>query len=119
VGEDLWSLPVQAAGCAVGELQGFAVEAQDGPVGTVARGAIDAGRSYLVVSLDPALGVAKAMLPAGIVEHVDRLRALVRIGCSRFELAGARFKSDRVRDGAYRAELAIHYSARPAARPAG
>jgi len=116
VGEDLWSLPVQAAGCAVGELRGFAVEAPDGPVGTVAHGVLDAGRSYLIVSLDPALGVAKTMLPAGIVESVDPLRALVRIGCSRSELAAApRFESDRVRDGAYRAELAIHYSARPAA----
>jgi hypothetical protein len=116
VAEDLWSLPVQAAGCGVDELRGFAVEAKDGPVGTVARGAVEAGRSYLIVSLDRALGVTKVMLPAGIVVHVDSGKSLVRIGCSRTELAGApRFESDRVRDGAYRAELAIHYSARPAA----
>jgi hypothetical protein len=116
VSEDLWSLSVQAAGCALGELRGFLVEAQDGPAGTVARGVLDAAGSYLVVSLDPALGVAKAILPAGMVEHVDPRRGLVRIGCSRCELAGARFENDRVRDGAYRAELAIHYSAGPAAQ---
>ena len=89
MGEDLWSLPVQAGGCTVGELRGFAVEAEDGPAGTVAHGVLDAGRSYLIVSLDPALGVAKTMLPAGIVESVDPLRALVRVGCSRLELAAA------------------------------
>jgi len=115
MGGDLWSLPVRAAGRKVGELCGFTVEGRDGPVGTVTRGDSDRGHSYLIVSLDPALGRAKAMLPAGIVERVDTAAAVVRVACSRAQLAAApRFESDRIRDAAYRTELTLHYAARPA-----
>jgi hypothetical protein len=116
VGNDLWSLPVRAAGCVLSELRGFVVEAQDGPVGTVLDCGGDAGQAYLIVALDPALGPAKAMLPAGLLERVDARRAAVRIACSRSQLAGApRLESDRLRDGAYRAELTMHYAACAAA----
>jgi hypothetical protein len=114
---DLWSLPAGAARCGVAEMRGFAVEATDGLIGTVASGGIDAGRSYLIVSIHPTLGVTTAMLPAGIVDRVDMRRAVVALGCSSEEVVAApRFEGDRYRDAAYHAELGIPYAPRP---PAG
>jgi hypothetical protein len=110
--DDLWSFPALAARCGVDAMTGFAVQAQDGPIGTVTHGGVEAGRSYLIVRLDARLGARRAMLPAGVVERVDALAAVVGIGCSSLQVARApRFETDRYRDGAYRAELGLHYSA--------
>ena len=66
----------------VGVLVGYAVEAVDGPVGTIHRGTYDRGR--LVVQS----GGAQVTLPVDAVQRIDHRRRTVYLGVSRASVAG-------------------------------
>jgi 8-oxo-dGTP pyrophosphatase MutT (NUDIX family) len=74
----LWSFP---AGWLMHErdVKGYAVEAADGHVGTVAWASYEPGESYLVVRHRQVRDEAYYVLPAGAVELVDDQRRLVEL----------------------------------------
>ena len=66
---DVWTFPA-----AVGRLDvtGFEVEAADGSIGKVDESINEAGGSYFIVDTGIWIFGKKAILPAGLVERVDR-----------------------------------------------
>ncbi|MFF5228669.1 hypothetical protein [Dactylosporangium sp. NPDC000521] len=66
-----------------GVLVGYAVEAVDGPVGTIDRGTYDTGR--LVVK---ARSGAPVTLPVDAVQRIDHRRQTVYLGVSRASVEG-------------------------------
>ncbi|MFD6360004.1 PRC-barrel domain containing protein [Streptomyces roseolus] len=64
-------------------LVGYAVEATDGGIGKVDRHTEDVDRSYLVVDTGPWILGRKAVLPAGLVDRVDRENGTVHVNCTK------------------------------------
>ena len=69
----------------VGVLVGYAVEAVDGPVGTIHRGTYDTGR--LVVTPDGQCG-EPVTVPVDAVQRIDHRRRTVFLGVSRASVTG-------------------------------
>jgi hypothetical protein len=67
----------------VGVLVGYAVEAVDGPVGTIHRGTYDRGR-LVVLSRDE----MEVTLPVDAVQRIDHRRRTVYLGVSRASVTG-------------------------------
>ena len=92
------------------DLAGFAVEATDGSIGTVARATYDVGSSYVVVDTGPWISGGRLLLPAGIVNRVDRVLRKVHVDRTKDELKGApTFGEDTGTDTEYRARLGAYY----------
>lgn len=53
------------------DLSGMSVEALDGSIGKVDEATNDVGASYIVVNTGPWVFGRKALLPAGVIAHVD------------------------------------------------
>jgi hypothetical protein len=66
---DLWTYPET-----IGRLDvtGFKVEAADGSIGKVDESTNEAGASYLIVDTRVWVFGKKAILPAGLIQRVDR-----------------------------------------------
>jgi hypothetical protein len=110
---DLWNFPTTAANA--DELVGYAVEGTDGAIGTVLKASVEVAKGYLIVSAGRWLAASTVMLPAGVIERIDRARHVVHLARSREEIERApAFEADRYQDGAYRAELGEHYRGRKA-----
>ena len=107
----LWSLSVQLQQYCVTDLRGFTVEGPDGRIGILKTGCAHPGRSYLIVSTYPSLGIATTMLPAGLVDRIDEDRAAVLVGCCRADVVQAPpFDVASPQDDVYRAALEQHYA---------
>jgi hypothetical protein len=107
---ELWRLP-RGVAYRDEELVGFAVRAADGPVGTVIKASAEVGRSYLILKPRPWLDASMVMLPAALIERIDRNLGTIHLATDRVEIAAAPpFAGDRFRDAAYRAELGFHYA---------
>lgn len=107
--DDLWTYPDS-----VGRLDvtGYDVEAVDGDVGSVDETSLDAGTSYLVVDTGRWIFGKKILIPAGMVERVDRDEEKVYIARTKDELAQApEFDQDRYREPGYREQLSAYYAA--------
>jgi hypothetical protein len=107
--EDLWTYPAS-----VGRLDvtGYDVEAVDGDVGSVDETSLDAGTSYLVVDTGRWIFGKKILIPAGMVERVDRDEEKVYVARTKDELAQApEFDQDRYREPGYREQLSAYYAA--------
>jgi hypothetical protein len=66
---DLWTYPEIVGRL---DLTGFEVEAADGSIGKVEESTNEAGASYFVVNTGGWILGKKVILPAGLVERVDR-----------------------------------------------
>ena len=106
----VWCFARGVAACAEAT-GGFAAEATDGFIGTVALARDDEGGGYLIVQGGPWNGGRTVMLPGGVVKRVDRGGRLVLLSCSREQIRSApAYENDRYQDAAYRRELADHYA---------
>ena len=108
---EIWSYPA-----AVGRVDatGYDVEALDGDIGSVDEATLDVGASFLVVDTGGGILGKKVLLPAGLVERVDRDEEKVYVGRTKEEIKGApEFDKDRYRDADYRERIAAYYAARP------
>ena len=102
---DLWTYPA-----AVGRLDvtGFEVEAADGSIGKVDESTNEAGGSYLVVDTGVWIFGKKVILPAGLVERVDRDQEKLYIAPTKDEIKDApEFDDDASED--YRSALNDYY----------
>lgn len=117
----LWSYGPRAEAAAAAErgLEGFAVEADDQPLGTVAVACDERDASFIVLRGGAWNGGRSVMLPAGVVERIDVVARKVLLRCSREQIGHApAFENDRYRDAAFRLELTAYYAAQlPSAFP--
>ncbi len=108
---NMWSYPET-----VGRLDvtGYDVEAVDGEIGTVDRATLDVGASYLVVDTGPWIFGKKTLIPAGLVERVNRDEEKVYVARAKEEIKGApEFDEDRYEDATWRQKIGAYYGATP------
>jgi uncharacterized protein DUF2795 len=92
------------------QLDGFEVRASDGSIGTIDKATYDVGASYIVVDTGPWIFAKRVLLPAGVIQRVERDAGVVHVGRSREEIRSApEFEGGSV-TAAYRDRLGRHYS---------
>ena len=81
------------------DVSGFDVEARDGSIGKVEEVTFDAGESYIVVDTGPWILGKKVLLPAGLIERVDRDDETVYVDRTKDEIKEApEFDKDNYRE---------------------
>jgi hypothetical protein len=109
---DLWTYPETVGRL---DVSGFEVEAVDGSIGKVDEATYDVGESYIVVDTGPWIFGKKVLLPAGIVERVDREEDKVYVDRTKDEIKDApEFDDDAYRDEDYRSSVGEYYGTRTA-----
>jgi hypothetical protein len=92
------------------DLTGYSVEATDGGIGKVDKATSDVGSSYIVVDTGPWIFGTKVMLPAGVIERVDRDDETVYVNRSKDEIKDApEFDDSTYRESGYRDEIGAYY----------
>jgi hypothetical protein len=105
---DLWSYPESVGRL---DLTGFEVQAADGSIGKVDESTNEAGESYLVVNTGVWVLGKKLILPAGLVEGVDRDQEKLYVAPTKDEIKDApEFNDDASED--YRSALSDYYLGR-------
>ena len=107
--EEIWH-PTVLAGSLDG-IEGYALRAADGAIGTITAANSELGRSYLIATGGSWNQGRTVMLPPGVVERIDRDERVVHVRCTREQVRAAPpFENDRYQDRAYRVELGAHYA---------
>jgi hypothetical protein len=105
---DIWTYRQQELTGA--DLTGFGVEALDGGIGKIDEASDEVGAAYVVVDTGPWIFGKKVLLPAGVIDRVDRDEEKVYVGRTKDQIKNApEFDEDRYRDNAYRSGLADYY----------
>jgi hypothetical protein len=107
---DLWRF-ASALESAATQIDGYALEATDGFIGTVGVARSDAAVSYLIALGGPWNGGLTVMIPAGLVKGIDTATRVVRLRGSREQIRNAPpYENDRYQDAAYRSEVSAYYA---------
>jgi hypothetical protein len=107
---DLWTYPESVGRL---DLTGFDVEAADGSIGKVDEATQDVGESYLVVDTGTWIFGKKVLLPAGLVERVDRDEEKIWVDRTKDEIEHApEFDKDAYQGAEYRSAVGGYYGAR-------
>ena len=94
-----------------GSIEGFSVEATDGSIGKIDEATHEVGSSYIVVDTGAWIFGKKVLLPAGMIERVDRTDEQVFVGLTKDEIKSApEFDEMTYRDEAYRSSLGDYYT---------
>jgi hypothetical protein len=110
---DLWTYPESVGRL---DLTGFDVEAVDGSIGKVDEATHDVGESYFVVDTGLWIFGKKVLLPAGLVDRVDRDEEKVYVDRTKDEIESApEFDKDNYREDDYRSAVGGYYGSRKAA----
>jgi len=113
---DLWAYPENVGRL---DLTGYDAEALDGDIGTVDETSLDVGAGYVVIDTGRWIFGKKVVIPAGLVERVDRDDETVFITRTKDEIQSApEFDQDQYRDPTYREKLAAYYAAAATGEPA-
>ncbi len=99
------------------DVTGYDVEARDGRVGSVREATLARDSSYLVVDAGGTwtFGGKATLVPAGLVERIDRDDETVYVSRTREEIEAApEFDDERYRESAYREKVGAYYVAGPA-----
>ena len=95
----------------IGSVEGFSVEAQDGSIGEIDESTIEVGGSYVVVDTGPWIFGKKVLLPAGMIERVDRTDERVFVALTKEQIKNApEFDDVTYRDDEYRSSLGDYYA---------
>jgi hypothetical protein len=108
---ELWAYPES-----VGRLDvtGYDAEALDGDIGTVEETSLAEGAGYLVVDTGRWIFGKKVLIPAGLVERVDRDGETVYLSRAKDEIESApEFDEDHYTEPAYRDKIGAYYAAGP------
>ena len=93
-----------------GDVVGYKVEATDGSIGKVDEATYDAGSSYVVVDTGPWIFGKKVMLPAGVIDRVDRDDEKVYVSRTKDQIKDApEFDESSYRDRHTAVELGGYY----------
>jgi hypothetical protein len=107
---DFWTYPESVGRL---DMNGFDVEAVDGSIGKVDEATYEVGESYIVVDTGPWIFGKKVLLPAGIVDRVDRGDEKIYVDRTKDEIKNApEFDEDASRDEGYRATVGDYYVTR-------
>ena len=110
---DLWTYPETVGRL---DLTGFDVEALDGSIGKVDEATQDVGESYVVVDTGVWIFGKKVLLPAGLIERVDRDEEKVWINRAKDEIENApEFDKDNYESDEYRSSVGGYYGSRESA----
>jgi hypothetical protein len=105
---DIWGYRDQT--WTTGELTGYSVEAIDGSIGKIDEASYDVGAGFIVVDTGPWIFGKKVMLPAGVIDRVDRDQEQVVVNRTKDQIKNApEFDQDRYRDDEYRGQLGSYY----------
>ena len=105
---DIWTYREQT--WATDDLTGYKVEALDGGIGKIDEASNDVGAGYIVVDTGPWIFGKKVMLPAGVIDRVDREDEQVFVNRTKDQIKDApEFDADTYRDDSYRSELGSYY----------
>jgi hypothetical protein len=104
---ELWTYPETVGRL---DLTGFEVEASNGSIGKVDEATHEVGESYLVVDTGLWIFGQKVLLPAGVVERVDRDQEKVYVDRTKDEIEKApEFDKDNYRGDEYRSAVGGYY----------
>jgi hypothetical protein len=107
---DLWTYPETVGRL---DLTGFEVEAADGSIGKVDETTQDVGESYLVVDTGTWIFGKKVLIPAGLVERVDRDEEKIWVDRTKDEIEQApEFDKDNYDSADYRSAVGGYYGSR-------
>jgi PRC-barrel domain len=110
VASDMWTYPETLGRL---DVTGFDVEAKDGSIGKVDEVAFDAGESYIVVDTGVWIFGRKVLIPAGLIDRVDRDDEKVYVDRTKDEIEQApEFDEDNYREDSYRSAVGGHYGSR-------
>ena len=107
--DEIWTYPES-----VGRLDvtGYDVEALDGDIGTVDETSLEMGAGYLVIDTGRWIFGKKVLIPAGLVDRVDRDGEKVYLSRAKNEIESApEFDKDAYTEPAYREKIGAYYSA--------
>jgi hypothetical protein len=91
------------------DLTGYKVEAMDGSIGKIDRATYETAGSYLVVDTGPWIFGRKVVLPAGVIDRIDRDDERVYVFRTKDQIKDApEFDEDRF-DESYRDTLGTYY----------
>jgi hypothetical protein len=106
---ELWTYPETVGRL---DLTGYDVEATDGKIGSVDETSLDVGAGYLVVDTGPWIFGKKVLIPAGLVERVDRDDEIVYVARTKDEIKRApEFDEDAYAEANYREKIGAYYAA--------
>ena len=101
------------------DLSGFEVEARDGSIGSVDEATNELGASYIVVDTGPWIFGRRVLLPAGVIERIDRPGERIFVSRTRDEIKNApEYDPETGMTTMYRQELSAYYGRVPDARRA-
>lgn len=106
---ELWAYPES-----VGRLDvtGYDAEALDGDIGTVDETSLEVGAGYLVIDTGRWIFGKKVLIPAGLVERVDRDAETVYLSRAKDEIESApEFDADHYTEPTYREKIGAYYAA--------
>ncbi|HWH93873.1 MAG TPA: hypothetical protein VNT03_08425 [Baekduia sp.] len=107
---ELWTYHAETSEASSMELTGFKVEATDGSIGRIDEATYAAGASYIVVDTGRWILGKKVMLPAGVIDRVDRADEKVYVNRTKDEIKSApEFNADAYRESEYRDLLSSYY----------
>jgi len=109
----MWTYPEELGRL---DVTGFDVEARDGSIGKVDEVTFEDGESYVVVDTGVWIFGKKVLLPAGLIERVDRDDETVYVARTKDEIENApEFDKDSYRTGDYRSAVGGYYGSHAAA----
>jgi hypothetical protein len=107
---DLWTH--RDATISTMNLIGYSVEAIDGSIGKIDEATNEVGSSYIVVDTGPWIFGKKVLLPAGVIDRVDKENETVYVDRAKDEIKDApEFDESRYTEPAYRDEIGGYYGA--------
>ena len=112
---DIWTYRIENVGdeqgAAMGtDVVGYSVEALDGGIGKVDEASDEVGASSIVVDTGPWIFGKKVILPAGVIDRVDREDETIYVNRTKDQIKDAPELGEGMEgDGAYRDELGTYY----------
>jgi hypothetical protein len=92
------------------DVVGYGVEAIDGSIGKVDEATYDAGSAHIVVDTGPWIFGKKVMLPAGVIEDINREDETVFVNRTKDQIKDAPDYDDSLaHDEDYRTRLGSYY----------
>ena len=104
---DIWTYGTEVGD--VSGIVGYSVEAVDGGIGKVDEATEEVGMASIVVDTGPWIFGKKVILPAGVIDRIDRGEECVYVSRTKEQIKNAPELGDRLMDDAYRDDLGNYY----------
>lgn len=107
---DIWVYRTDVGYTDTTNLSGFSVEATDGGIGKIDEATDEAGSGYVVVDTGPWIFGKKVLLPAGVINRIDRDDETVYVNRTKDQIKDSpKFDPDTYRDESYRNDVGSYY----------